>query len=213
MDLLNKLSKAAFTTTVAFFTLVTFNAENARAALFKFSFTSKEANGYIVYDDSIPAFSDRPGLAAYLNAAVEYKIDLGNKGVFQGSTGTPIIFLPREEYTPELPENDGFELEVRSPDREPESQFTFLSYFYYPKDSFVGSTELPTTVPNTARLEVYPNVNFPIARGEPAFIGDVQTRIERVPESTSTFGLLGASIWCFLMATNRFQNKRTTTST
>ncbi|MEC4818811.1 MAG: hypothetical protein SAK29_36885 [Scytonema sp. PMC 1069.18] len=201
MALLNRLLKVTLNSAVVCLTLTAIKTDPVQAALFKFNFISEEANGYFVYDTSVSAFSDRPGLAAYLDAVVEYKIDLGERGLFQGSVGTPIVFLLREEYTPELPESDGLELEVRGSDREPQSEFTFLSYFYYPKSSFGESIALPNTVPNTARLEVYPNVNFPITRGESAFIGTVQTKIEKIPESVSVFALLGVSAWFTL--TNR----------
>lgn len=180
---------------------------SAEAALFKFSFESDEVNGYIIYDDSAEGFSQTPGeTAAYIGAA-EYRIDLGDKGVIEGKNGTPIIYLVRTTAeNPSLPvspenESDVLLLEVRGEDREPESEYTLLADFYFPKGSFGDSTALPTSVPSSATAEIYPNVLFP-DRGEAAYIGIVQTRIEKVPEPLSVSALLGVGA-CFLIRSRR----------
>lgn len=97
----------------------------------------------------------------------------------------------------ESPEIDRFILEVRGFQREPQSEFTFLANFVYPKGSLGESTALPTTVPSTAVAEIYPNVDFPVTLGEPGFVGTVETRIESVtvPEITPRLSLLALGAW------------------
>jgi hypothetical protein len=200
----NKLSKTALSSTGVFLALAAFVTAPAQAALFKFSFTSEEANGYFIYDTSTPPdpyYLPRKGTDVYPDAAKEYNIDLGDRGVFEGTTGDPIIFLVRPDtgaLNIESPEIDRFILEVRSFDRQPPSPYTFLANFVYPKGTFGDSTELPTTVPSTALAEIYANVDFPNTLGEAAFVGNVQTRIERVPEPASVYALLGVGAWLLL---------------
>jgi hypothetical protein len=199
MALLNKLSIAA-ASTAAFLTLGTFGIDPAQAALFKFSLSSEEANGYFIYEtDSAPdpQYDSTPNSDVYRGAIKEYKFDLGDKGIYEGNTADPIVFLARNQYDSNVPidkESDIFTFEVRGFDRKPESAFSFLAEFYYPKDTFEGSTELPTSVPSSVRVEIHPNVQVP-DRGEPAYIGFVQTRIEKVPEPRLLPALLGVGAW------------------
>jgi hypothetical protein len=212
MALLSKLSVVAATTTAALLALEMVGTAPAQANLFKFSFTSDEANGYFIFDNSIPARSttQSPVLAEYFGAAKEYTIDLGEKGVFQGSNGTPIVYLNRVGSGLNRPEEDEFILFVENTDREPPSEFSLSNIFAFPKDS-LGSTNLPTTVPTTASLDVRPYVYFDTTDrsnntiGESVFQGTVQTRVEPIPEPASWFAVFGVGACLILRRRQRRQ--------
>ncbi|WP_017317774.1 PEP-CTERM sorting domain-containing protein [Mastigocladopsis repens] len=210
MALLHKLSMAAVTSAAAFLALGSFGTDPAQAALFKYSFEGEGVNGYFIYETETtpdPQYDSTPNSDLYPGAVVEYKVDLGEKGVFQGSTGDANVFFARSDLDSNIPpenESDIFELEIKGSDREPESEYTFLADFYYPKDSLGGSTELPTSVPSTARVDVRPNA-LATDRGASLFDGTVQTRVEKVPESTSSVALLGVGAWFILRRRQRRQ--------
>jgi hypothetical protein len=188
MALLKKLSIAAVTSAATFLTLAGFSSDTAQAALLKYSFEGNSASGYFIYDDSTQGTQDSPISTIYFDAVRDYRIDLGNKGVYQGKTANALVFLVRQGNGITAPETDDFVLEVRAIQRE--SQFALLNYFHYPKGTFGESQSLPLTVPSTATVDIYPNVDFPNSIGDKAFTGTVQTRIEKVPESASVYALL-----------------------
>ncbi|MEH2284366.1 MAG: PEP-CTERM sorting domain-containing protein [Nostoc sp.] len=195
MALLNKLSLAAISSAAALLVSVTLNIDTAQAALFKFSFEGEGVNGYFTYDDTAIGTPNSPNSTSYYDGGYDYKFDLGEKGVFQGTVGNPIVFLPRTEDGVPYPETDDFLWEVRAVQRQPASEFAFVNYFHYPKGTFGGSTAIRTTVPSTATLDVYPNLDFPKTRGNLLYSGTVQTRIERVPEPALLPALLGVGAW------------------
>ncbi|MUG91040.1 PEP-CTERM sorting domain-containing protein [Scytonema sp. UIC 10036] len=211
MVLLNKLSSLALTSTLTFLALAASSVNSAEAALFKFSFTSEEANGYFIYDDSIQGTVLSPNSTAYYGAVREYQINSGN-GVFEGTNAAAIVFLPRQEDGILAPETDDFLLQESAVEREPQSEFALVSYFHYPKGTFSGSTEIRTSVPSTAQAEIFPNVDFPNTLGEVVFRGNVQTRIERVPEPALIFALLGVSVW-FLVSRRQCKDAKFRIST
>jgi hypothetical protein len=193
MDLLNKLSLSAISSAAALLVSVTLNIDTAQAALFKFSFEGEGVSGYFTYDDTAIGTPNSPNSTSYYDGGYDYKFDLGEKGVFQGTIGNPIVFLPRAEDGVPYPETDDFLWEVRAVQRQ--SEFALVNYFHYPKGTFGGSTAIRTTVPSTAILDVYPNVDFPNTRGDLLYSGTVQTRIERVPEPALLPALLGVGAW------------------
>lgn len=195
MALLNKFSLAAISSAAALLASVTLNINTAQAALYKFIFTGKDANGYFTYDDTAVGTPDSPNSTVYYEGGYDYKFDLGDKGIFQGTVGNPIVFLPRQADGITAPETDDFLWEVRASQRQPASEFAFLSYFHYPKGSFEGSTALRTKVPSTAILDVYPNVDFPNSIGNLLYTGTVQTRIEKIPEPASWAAFLAVGAW------------------
>ncbi|WP_017317775.1 PEP-CTERM sorting domain-containing protein [Mastigocladopsis repens] len=206
MALLNKLSLAAVTSAVAFLTLGTFATDPAQAALFKYSFEGDGASGYFIYDDSTEGTEDSPTSTVYYDAVQEYKIDLGDEGVFQGTTANAIVFLVRQGNGITAPETDDFLLEVRASQRD--SEYALLSYFSYPTGTFEESRDLPTSVPTTATVSIYPNADFPNSIGETAFTGTVTTRIEKIPEPASVSALLGVGVGtCFIL--RRRQRRQT----
>ncbi|NMG09905.1 PEP-CTERM sorting domain-containing protein [Brasilonema sp. UFV-L1] len=205
MALLQKLSLAAVTSAAAFLTLGTFGVDSAQAALFKYSFEGEGVNGYVVYDDSTEGTQDSPTSTIYYDAVREYKIDLGDQGVFQGTTANAVVFLVRQGSGITAPETDDFLLEVRASQREPQSEYALLSYFSYPIGTFGGSRELPTTVPSTATINIYPNVNFPNSIGNRLFTGTIRTQIEKVPEPASVSALLGVGAWLIFRRRQRRQ--------
>lgn len=196
MAVLNKLSIAA-ASTAAFLTLGTFSIDSAQAALFKFNFESEDVNGYFVYDTSVPASRDVPIVAEYVGAITEYKLDLGEKGLYEGTLGNPIVFLVRQgDGGITAPETDDFILEATAEQRG--TEFALVTYFSYPKDTFGRSLALPTTIPDTATIKVYPYVNFPDSIGELVLTGTVKTEIEKIPESGSSAAFLGVAGWLML---------------
>jgi hypothetical protein len=202
MTLLNKFSRAAVTSFATFLALATMSTDSAKAALLKFSFEGDGANGYFIYDtdtEKDPEYINSGKSNVYRYSVRDYKVDVGPNGVYQGRQGDTILFQLRTEgagiiVDREDQERDIFQLEVRGVQLEPQTDYSFLAPFYYPKDSFGGSTEQPTSVPSTAELVVYPVVRVP-DRGQPAFVGTVQTRIERVPEPSSL-----AAVWVLVGA-------------
>ncbi|MBD2500525.1 PEP-CTERM sorting domain-containing protein [Anabaena azotica] len=198
MNLLTKVSLSAICSATALFVGVTSHINTAQAALYKFSFEGEGVNGYFTYDSNAVGTPVSSNSTAYYGGGYDYKFDLGEFGVFEGSVGNPIVFLPRREDGIRAPETDDFEWEVRAVQRQPASQYTFVAYFHYPKGSFGGSTAIRTTVPTTAVLDVYPNVDFPNSIGNLLYSGTVQTRIEKVPEPTLLPALLGVGAWFLL---------------
>ncbi|MBD2500524.1 PEP-CTERM sorting domain-containing protein [Anabaena azotica] len=199
MNLLTKVSLSAICSATALFVGVTSHINTAQAALYKFSFEGEGVNGYFIYDTSFPAFSEDTGVAAYIGAATEYKFELGEKGIFQGKVATPIVVLSREENGTAGLFGDGdvdtFMLQEHADEREPQTGFALVSYFIYPEGTFEESTAQRTTVPSTAFARIYPNVDYPNTLGEAAFVGTVQTRIEKVPEPALLPALLGVGAW------------------
>ncbi|MDZ8089899.1 MAG: PEP-CTERM sorting domain-containing protein [Nostoc sp. DedQUE12b] len=196
MSVLNKFLLPAISSAVALLVSVILNIDPAQAALLKFIFEGEGVNGYFTYDDSAIGRSPyTPNATAYPDGGYDYKFDFGEKGVFEGSVGNPIIFLARAEDGIPYPDTDDFIWEVRAFQRQPASEFAFVSYFHYPEDTFGGSTAIRTTVPSTAILDVYPNVDPSASRGDLLYTGTVRTRIEKVPEPTFLPALLGVGTW------------------
>ncbi|MFN6462554.1 MAG: hypothetical protein RMZ41_011990 [Nostoc sp. DedVER02] len=206
MALLNKLSVSAISSAAALLMSVTLNQDTAQAALYKFSFEGEGVNGYFTYNDTTEGYANSPNATGYFEAGYDYKFDLGDKGVFEGTIGNPIVFLPRQEDGITAPETDDFLWEVLASQREPASSLAFVSYFHYPKGSFDGSTAIRTTVPSTAILDVYPNVDFPNSIGNLLYTGTVQTRIERVFEPGFLPALLGVGAY-FIFCRRQRQGK------
>ncbi|WP_335230205.1 PEP-CTERM sorting domain-containing protein [Nostoc sp.] len=209
MALLNQLSLPAISSVVALVMSATLNIDTAQAALYKFSFEGEGVNGYFTYDDTTIGFANSPNATGYFEGGYDYKFDLGEKGVFQGTIGNPIVFLPRREDGITAPETDDFLWEVLASQREPASPFAFVNYFHYPKGSFGGSTAIRTTVPSTAILDVYPNVDFPNSIGNLLYTGTVQTRIEKVPEPALLPALLGVGAWFIFRRRHRSLMRQT----
>ncbi|MEH2024986.1 PEP-CTERM sorting domain-containing protein [Nostoc sp.] len=196
MALLNKFSIASAISVAAFLGLGTVGINPAQAALFKFTFEGEGANGYFIYDDStVSNTTSTPNLGEYYGAVKDYKVDLGEKGVFQGSVADTLVFLNRVGSGLPDPEQDEFILFVKESDRVPKSEFSISTRFIYPKNA-LGSYDLVTTVPGTAELKAFPFVDF-INRnfGDSVFEGTVQTRIEKVPEPALLPALLGVGAW------------------
>jgi hypothetical protein len=206
MSLLNKLSLSAISNATVLLASVILNIDPAQAALYKFSFEGEGANGYFTYDDTAIGTPDSPNSTVYFEGGYDYKFDFGEKGVFEGTVGNPIVFLPRAEDGVPYPETDDFLWEVRGNQKQPASEFSLVNYFHYPKGSFGKSTAIRTTVPSTATLDVYPNVNFPTTRGDLLYSGTVQTRIEKVFEPGLLPALLGVSA-CFIFSRCQRQGK------
>ncbi|NJM69505.1 MAG: PEP-CTERM sorting domain-containing protein [Scytonema sp. RU_4_4] len=198
MTLLKKLSMAAVTTATAFLALGTFVTDAAQAALFKYSFSSEGANGYFVYDTDTapnPQYAETPNSDVYNGAVVDYKVDLGDYGVYEGNTGDAIVYLLRSEVNPDIPpeyDSDVFEFLIPSS----EAGQSIIVDFYYEKGAFGESTELLTSVPSSgALIDVKPfstDATDRDARGESVYQGNATTRIEKIPEPTSSVALLGA---------------------
>ncbi|MGH8001866.1 MAG: PEP-CTERM sorting domain-containing protein [Brasilonema sp.] len=198
MTLLKKLSMAAVTTATAFLALGTFVTDAAQAALFKYSFSSEGANGYFVYDTDTapnPEYDSTPNSDVYNGAVVDYKVDLGENGVYEGKTGDAIVYFLRSDVNPDIPteyESDAFELQIPGA----QAGTNILVDFYYQKGALGGSTELLTSVPTaSALIDVKPfstDGTDREARGESVFRGDATTKIEKIPEPTSSVALLGA---------------------
>lgn len=185
MNLLTRVSLSAISSATALLVAATLNINTAQAALYRFSFEGEGITGYFTYDiNAIGSSPLSPNATGYPDGGFDFKFDLGEKGVFQGSVGIPIIFFPRREDGLQAPETDDFMWEVRAFQRQPPSPYALVSYFHYPKGSFGGSTALRTSVPSTAILDLYPNVDFPNSIGNLLYSGPVQTRIEKVPEPT-----------------------------
>jgi hypothetical protein len=173
----------------------------AEAATYKFTFTGAEANGYFIYDTAAKGEKKSPYMTQYYGGGRDYKVDLGEKGVFQGTVSNAIVFLPREEdrilakiraqhdkqygkddeHDVLLPA-DLFLLQVRSFERQPRSNYSFVSYFKYPEKAFNGSTKLPTDIPLNAEIEVFPKVDFPKTLGKAIVKAPVQTKIEKISD-------------------------------
>lgn len=198
MNLLTRVSLSAICSATALVVGVTSHINTAQAALYRFSFEGEGVKGYFTYDSNAIGTPVSPNSTAYYDGGYDYKFDLGEFGVFEGSVGNPIVFLPRLEDGVTAPETDDFIWEVRAVQRQPASQYTFVSYFHYPRGAFEGSTAIRTSVPTTAVLEVYPNVDFPTTLGNLLYTGTVQTRIEKVPEPTLLPALLGVGAWFLL---------------
>ncbi|MBG1243293.1 hypothetical protein [Nostoc sp. NZL] len=179
----------------------TISKSAAQAATYKFTFTGEEANGYFIYDTAAKGETKSPYMTQYYGGGRDYKVDLGDKGLFQGTVSNAIVFLPREEdkvlakiraqhdkqygiddeHNVLLPA-DLFLLQVRSFERQPKSNYSLVSYFKYPQEAFNGSTKLPTYVPLNAEIEVFPKVDFPKTLGKAIVKAPVQTKIEKISD-------------------------------
>ncbi|MGH8001863.1 MAG: PEP-CTERM sorting domain-containing protein [Brasilonema sp.] len=204
MTLLKTLSIAAASSAAAFLALASFATDAAQAALFKLSF-SGEANGYVIYDSDTPrgdkAYPEA-NIELYPEAVKEYNIDLGEYGVYKGTTANANVYFSRSSVDTSIPtsyEADVFGLEVRD-ENNPEA--TFLVDFYYQKDSFGGSFDLPTSLPSGALVDVR-TASAPQEYNESLFRGSVTTRLEKIPEPTSSVALLGAGAWFILRRRQR----------
>lgn len=181
--------------------LFLFPGAKAEAATYKFTFTGAEANGYFIYDTAAKGETKSPYMTQYYGGGRDYQVDLGEKGVFAGTVSNAIVFLAREEdkvlakiraqhdkqYGKDDEHNvllpaDLFLLQVRSFERQPKSNYSLVSYFKYPIESFNGSTKLPTNVPLNAEIEVFPKVDFPKTLGKAIVKAPVQTKIEKISD-------------------------------
>ena len=179
----------------------TVNAAPAQAAMYKFTFNGEGVDGYMIYDDSAKGEKKSPYMTQYYGGGRDYKIDLGEKGVFDGTVSNAVVFLARkedktlskikaehdkaygkEEKRQDFEPKDLFLLQIRSFERQPKSKYSLVSYFKYPIETFHGSTELPTSFPSTAEVEIFPKVNFPRTLGEALFKGQVQTKLEKISD-------------------------------
>lgn len=179
----------------------TISTSSAQAATYKFTFTGEEANGYFIYDTAAKGETKSPYMTQYYGGGRDYKVDLGDKGLFQGTVSNAIVFLPREEdkvlakiraqhdkqYGKDDEHNvllpaDLFLLQVRNFERQPKSSYSLVSYFKYPQETFNGSTKLPTDVPLNAEIEVFPKVDFPKTLGKALVKAPVQTKIEKISD-------------------------------
>ncbi|MEA5602794.1 hypothetical protein [Nostoc sp. UHCC 0252] len=206
MALLDKFSLPVISSAAAFLVSIILNIDTAQAALYRFSFEGEGVNGYFTYDDTAIGTPDSPKSTLYFEGGYDYKFDFGEKGVFQGTVGNPIVFLPRQEDGLTSPDTDDFIWEVRANQRQPASEFALLNYFHYPKGTFGESTAIRTTVPSTAILDVYPNADFPNSIGNLLYTGTVQTRIERVFEPGLLPALLGVGAY-FIFCRRQRQGK------
>ncbi|QLE51801.1 hypothetical protein FD724_29625 [Nostoc sp. C057] len=179
----------------------TISTSSAQAATYKFTFTGEKANGYFIYDTAAKGETKSPYMTQYYGGGRDYKVDLGDKGLFQGTVSNAIVFLPREEdkvlakiraqhdkqygkddeYNVLLPA-DLFLLQVRNFERQPKSSYSLVSYFKYPQETFNGSTRLPTEVPLNAEIEVFSKVDFPKTLGKALVKASVQTKIEKISD-------------------------------
>jgi len=62
--------------------------------------------------------------------------------------------------------------------------------FSYPEGTLSPVGDLPTSLPNTARVRAYPYWDFPNTTGYYTFEGTVTTKLERIPEPKSLLALL-----------------------
>ncbi|MBD2522521.1 hypothetical protein [Nostoc sp. FACHB-133] len=179
----------------------TISTSTAQAATYKFTFTGEEANGYFIYDTAAKGETKSPYMTQYYGGGRDYKVDLGDKGLFQGTVSNAIVFLPREEdkvlakiraqhdkqYGKDDEHNvllpaDLFLLQVRNFERQPKSSYSLVSYFKYPQETFNGSTRLPIEVPLKAEIEVFSKVDFPKTLGKALVKAPVQTKIEKISD-------------------------------
>ncbi|MGH8001864.1 MAG: hypothetical protein ACREPR_21155 [Brasilonema sp.] len=205
MTPLKKLSLAA-ASALTFLALGSFGINPAQAALFKLSF-SGDANGYVIYDTDTEAYSeeaqDLPSIQLYPEAVKEYKIDLGEYGVYQGTTANANIYFSRSGVDTSIPtsyEADVFGLEVLGSSQE---ESALLVDFYYQKDAFGGSFDLPTSVPSNGLIDVRTAIAG--TYNESLFRGSVITKTQKIPESTSLSALLAVGAGFILLYRQRRQ--------
>ena len=201
MKFWHKISVVFVIAIAVLFLQQTISISPAAAATYKFSFAGEGINGHMIFDSEAKGKTKSPYMTQYYGGGRDYKIDLGDKGQFQGPVSNAIVFLARKEdkmlakirakhdkvYGKDekhdvLEPKDLFLLQVRSFERKPRSNYSLVSYFKYPTGTFQGSTKLPTTVPTNAEVEIFPKVKFPITLGEPVFNGSVQTKIEKLSD-------------------------------
>ncbi|MEH2160734.1 MAG: PEP-CTERM sorting domain-containing protein [Nostoc sp.] len=204
MGVLNKFSLPAISSTTALLLSVTLNINIAEAALFKFTFEGEGANGYFIYDDSAkklePLGSNFP-LAEYDGSVENYSLNAGGI-IAQGTKGSQqdihdearnIVYLGRAGNLGYDDTIDDFILYV--PPAASGRQYGLSIRFTYPEGTFSDSVAIRTSVPDTARLRVYPYWDFPNTTGDYTFQGTVKTKIEQIPEPASVSALLGVSAW------------------
>ncbi|MFN6462555.1 MAG: hypothetical protein RMZ41_011995 [Nostoc sp. DedVER02] len=204
MTLLNKFFIASAISAATFLVLGTVGINPAQAALFKFTFESEEANGYFIYDDSAtkiePLGPDFP-LAEYDGSVEQYSINAGGI-VAEGTKGSQqdihnearnVVYLGRVGNLGYDDPIDDFILYIPPASRG--EQYGLSIRFSYPEGTFSDSVAIRTSVPDTARLRVYPYWDFPNTTGDYTFQGTVKTKIERVPEPALVSALLGMSAW------------------
>ena len=201
MNFWKKISIVSVITMAIFLSQGVFNIADARADMYKFSFSGDGVNGYMIYDSSAKGEKKSPYMTQYYGGGRDYKIDLDEKGVFKGTVSNAVVFLARQkdqtlqkikkehdqaygkdEKRDVLEPKDLFLLQVRNFERQPKSKYSLVSYFKYPVETFHSSTELPTNIPSNAEVEIFPKVRFPITLGEPIFKGQVQTKIEKIAD-------------------------------
>ncbi|MEH2284367.1 MAG: PEP-CTERM sorting domain-containing protein [Nostoc sp.] len=212
MALLNKFSIASAISVAAFLALGTVGTHPAQAALFKFTFEGEGANGEFIFDDStnrIEPIGPNFPLAEYHGSVEKYSVNAGDI-VVQGTKGSQqniddearnIVYLGRPGNFGVDDIFDDFILFVPPVSRG--QQYGLSIRFTYPEGSFSDSVALPKSVPDTAKLRVYPYWDFPNTTGDYTFQGTVKTRIERVPEPVSVSALLGVGAWFFFRRQRR----------
>jgi hypothetical protein len=205
MALLNKFSIASAVSIAAFLALGTVGVDPAQAALFKFTFEGEGANGYFIYNDSDnqkiePLGTDFP-LAEYHGSVEKYSVNVGDI-VAEGTKGSQsniddearnIVYLGRRGSFGFDDVFDDFILFIPAASRN--QQYGLSIRFTYPEGSFSNSSALRTSVPDTAKLRVYPYWDFPNTTGDYMFSGTVKTKIEKIPEPASVSALLGIGAW------------------
>ena len=204
MALLNKFSMASALSVAAVLALGTVGINPAQAALFKFTFEGEGANGEFIFDDSankIEPLGPNFPLAEYDGSVENYSVNAG--GILaQGTKGSQqdihdearnIVYLGRAGNLGYDGAVDDFILYV--PPAARGQQYGLSIRFSYPEATFSDSVALLTSVPDTARLRVYPYWDFPNTTGDYAFEGTVKTKIEKIPEPASVSALLGMSAW------------------
>ena len=75
----------------------TVNAAPAQAAMYKFTFNGEGVDGYMIYDDSAKGEKKSPYMTQYYGGGRDYKINLGDKGVFDGTVSNAVVMLARKE--------------------------------------------------------------------------------------------------------------------
>ena len=204
MALLNKFSMTSAISVAACLVLGMAGINPAEAALFKFTFEGEGANGYFIYDDSankIEPLGPNFPLAEYDGSVEKYFVNAGDI-LAQGTKGSQqdihdearnIVYLGRAGNLGYDGAIDDFILYV--PPAARGQQYGLSIRFSYPEGTFSDSVVLQTSLPDTARLRVYPYWDFPNTTGDYTFEGTVKTKIEQIPEPASVSALLGVGAW------------------
>ncbi|MGH8001867.1 MAG: PEP-CTERM sorting domain-containing protein [Brasilonema sp.] len=227
MGLLNKFSFAAAAGAAAF-VVGTAGSTPAEAAQFKFTFEGEGASGYFIYDKDTTKI-EPPGSEGYLGefdgSVLEYSVSFADGTSASGKKGSQadvhdearnVVYLegPWDTFGGyEGTTQDNFILYVPPASRD--SQYGLSIRFTYPEGTIgtysegtTGANELPTTLPDSARVRVYPYWDYPNTNGGYTFEGTVRTRLEKIPEPASSAALLGVGTWYIL---RRRQQKKVQT--